>query len=140
LKNCFFLGILYLSVKNTLKFSKKLFFWAFRYVFILVFVCFLMEGFTNGLAYIIAIQSGISLLLISVQKCNETIFRQLYVGFSIIILSIIFGEILIADSRWFVEVIARLTFVFGHFLFVAGLANIKLSPIRANSLDFRTLN
>lgn len=140
LKNFIFLTILYRDVKSLLRPSQKLYRWALNYLIALVGICFLIDGIDNWLTYVIAIQSSIVFLFISLQKSDSIIFKQLYVGFSLIVLSLIFGKILLADSRWFIEAIDRFSFVFGHLLFIAGLANIKLIPIRANTLDFRIFN
>ncbi len=136
-KNFLFLKILYESVKKMLKPSQKLYRWASNYLIALVGICFLMEGLDNWLTYVLAIQSGIIFLFISLQKADSAIFKQLYIGYALIVLSLIFGKILLTDSRWFVELIDRFAFVIGHLLFVSGLSKINLISNRTNSLDFR---
>jgi hypothetical protein len=140
LKNFCFLAILFLSIKPKIRLSKKLYVWAFRYEIIMVSICYLMDGFDNWLAYVIAIQSGLILLFISLKKSDSIIFKQLYFGYSLIILSLIFGKILLTDSRWFIELIDRISFIAGHLLFISGLNNIKLSPFQSKNLDFKVSN
>jgi hypothetical protein len=139
-KNFCFIGILYLSIKSTLELSKKLCIWIFRYELIMISICYLIDGLSNWLAYVVALQSGIILLFISLKKSDSIIFKQLYFGYSLIILSLIFGKILLTDSRWFVELIDRISFVFGHILFISGLNNTKLNIIQSKSLDVRVSN
>jgi hypothetical protein len=140
LKNFCFIGILYLSIKSTLKSSKKLYIWALRYELIMISICYMIDGLSNWLAYVMALQSGVILLFISLKKGDAEIFKQLYFGYTLIILSLIFGKILLTDSRWFIELIDRVSFVFGHILFISGLNNTKLNPFQSKSFGFKVSN
>ncbi len=139
LKSTFFINILYQDIKNTLSPSGRLFRWALNYFLLAIGVSFMISGFENWLIYIIAIQASTILLFISLQKSNSGLFRQLYFGYTLIIFSMIFGTILLSDPRWFIEVITRFAFISGHFLFVAGLAKIKISYDKEHILAYRSV-
>lgn len=138
IKYSFFLYLLYLDI-GELRLTKKLFRWAFNYLVIFIVIAALVGGKGNILAYMLGIQVAIIFLFISLKKSDAEIFRQKYLGYCLIIFSLIFGKILLADSRWFVELISRFAFVLGHFLFVSGLANVKLFPIKSNTLDYQAV-
>lgn len=138
LKYSFFLHILYSDIEK-LRLTKKLLRWAINYLIIFLVIAALVGGRSNILAYILAVQIAIVFLLISLKKSDSEIFRQKYLGYCFMIFSLIFGKILFADSRWFVELISRISFVFGHLLFISGLANVKLFPIKSNTLDYQAV-
>lgn len=138
-KNMLFMYWLYVDTKDKLQSSKKLYRWASNYFFIAIFVSFLISGFDNWLIYLVAIQSGFVLLFISLQQSNDIIFKQTYLGFCLVSISLIFGKILMSDSRWFVEMIARFSFIMGHLFFVSGLAKIKLLPFNQNPFGYQTV-
>ncbi len=100
----------------------------------------MLIGNENWLAYVVAILSGKILLLISMQATKPHLFRQLYFGYALVILAMVFGKILVSDTRWFIEIITRFALVFGHLLFVSGLANIKLIPLNQNPFGYQTVN
>ncbi len=137
-KNFFLSYLLYKDI-NQLQFTRKLLRWAFSYIAVFLVICALVGGKNNISAYLLAIQSAIILLLISLRKSDSTIFRHRYLGYCLMIFSLIFGKILFYDSRWFIELIDRFSFVFGHFLFFAGLLNLKLFPIKSNTLEYQTV-
>lgn len=124
-KSFFFIYLLCKDI-NQLRFTRKLLRWALSYLIILLAICALAGGKNNVSAYVLAIQSALILLLISLRKSDTEIFRQKYLGYCLMIFSLIFGKILFSDSRWFIELIDRFSFVVGHFLFFAGLSNVKL--------------
>ncbi|MFN3489261.1 MAG: hypothetical protein ACK4YV_09010 [Emticicia sp.] len=63
----------------------------------------------------------------------------MYLGYAFVILAMIFGKTLVADSRWFIEIITRLALLFGHLFFISALANIKLIPTKPNTLGYQTV-
>lgn len=136
-KNVAFIYILYKDIKK-LRLTQKLIRWALTYIGIFITICFLIDGY-NALIYIIGIESAVILLFISLKKSDAIMFRQKYLGYCIMILSLIFGKILIYDSRWFIEAIDRISFALGHLLFVAGLMNVKVMIGKSNTLDYQTV-
>lgn len=134
IKSFFFIYFLYKDI-NKLKFNRKLLRWSLSYTAIFLVICVLAGGKNNISAYVLAVQSALILLLISLRKSDAEIFRQKYLGYCLMIFSLIFGKILFSDSRWFVELIDRLSFVVGHFLFFAGLSNVKLKLSYSPYLD-----
>lgn len=137
-KYSFLLYILYSDI-GKLRLTKKLLRWAINYLIVFLIIATLVGGKNNILAYILAIQIAIIFLLISLKKSDSEIFRQKYLGYCFMVFSLIFGKILFSDSRWFVELISRFSFVFGHLLFFSGLANVKLFPIKSNTLDYQAV-
>ncbi len=137
-KYSFLLYILYSDI-GKLRLTKKLLRWAINYLIVFLIIAALVGGKNNILAYILAIQIAIIFLLISLKKSDSEIFRQKYLGYCFMVFSLIFGKILFSDSRWFVELISRFSFVFGHLLFFSGLANVKLFPIKSNTLDYQAV-
>lgn len=137
-KYSFLLCILYSDI-GKLRLTKKLLRWAINYLIVFLIIATLVGGKNNILAYILAIQIAIIFLLISLKKSDSEIFRQKYLGYCFMVFSLIFGKILFSDSRWFVELISRFSFVFGHLLFFSGLANVKLFPIKSNTLDYQAV-
>ncbi len=137
-KYSFLLCILYSDI-GKLRLTKKLLRWAINYLIVFLIIAALVGGKNNILAYILAIQIAIIFLLISLKKSDSEIFRQKYLGYCFMVFSLIFGKILFSDSRWFVELISRFSFVFGHLLFFSGLANVKLFPIKSNTLDYQAV-
>jgi hypothetical protein len=131
IKNLCFIFVLQ-NTKNQLRFSLKFFRWILTYIIISITICSLVVGKENWFYYILAIQSGMLLLLISLQVKSLGLFRQLYLGYALIILAMIFGKILVSDFRWFIEIITRLSIISGHLLFISSLANIKILPDRTN--------
>lgn len=140
LKKLCFLIVLSKGITSKIQLSNRLVRWAINYLLISVAVCFLMVGFENMLYYILAIESGLILLLISMQERNVDLFKQLYLGYVMVILAMVFGKILIVDSRWFVEIITRFMLLFGHLFFLSALAKIKLIPLNSNPFDYQTVN
>lgn len=138
IKNAFFLYILYEDIGG-LRFTKKLFRWAFNYILIFIVICTLAGGKNNVWAYILSIQVAVILLFISLKKSDIEIFRQKYFGYCLMIFSLIFGKILFSDSRWFIEFIDRFSFVLGHLLFIAALVNVKLFTRKSNTFDYQTV-
>lgn len=138
IKYSFFLYLLYTDIEK-LRFTKKFFRWAINYIIIFTIIAALVGGKSNILAYMLGIQVAFVFLFISLKKSESEIFRQKYFGYCLMIFSLIFGKILLSDSRWFVELISRFTFVLGHFLFVSGLANIKLFSTNSNTLDYQAV-
>jgi hypothetical protein len=138
LKNVCYIIVLQNS-KNKFKFSTKFFRWIFTYLIISIAVCLLVVGNENLYFYFLAIQSGMILFLISLQIKPLAIFRQLYLGYILMILAMIFGKIIVADSRWFVEIITRIALLFGHLLFTSALVDIRLMPNKSNTLDYKTV-
>lgn len=138
LKNLCFITILQNS-KNKLRFSGKFFRWIFTYLIISITICVLVVGNENLYFYLLAVQSGMILFLISLQIKELVLFRQMYLGYALVILAMIFGKILINDSRWFVEIITRLALLLGHLFFISALANIKLIPNKPNTLGYQTV-
>lgn len=138
LKNLCFIVILQ-NPKNKLRFSLKFFRWIFTYFIISITICLLVVGNENLYFYLLAVQSGMILFLISLQIKDLGLFRQMYLGYALVILAMIFGKILVTDSRWFIEVITRMALIFGHLFFISALANIKLIPIKSNTLDYQTV-
>lgn len=138
LKNLCYIIILQ-SSKNKLRFSTKFFRWIFTYLIISITICLLIVGSENLYFYLLAIQSGMILFLISLQIKPLTLFRQLYLGYTLIILAMIFGKILIVDARWFVEIITRLALLLGHLIFTSALVDIKLMPNKSNTFDYQTV-
>lgn len=138
IKNTFFLFLLYEDI-GRLRFTRKLFRWAFNYIFIFIIICTLVGGKNNILAYTLSTQVAVILLFISLKKSDSEIFRQKYLGYCLMIFSLIFGKILFSDSRWFIEFIDRFSFMLGHLLFIAALANVKLFPRKSNTLDYQTV-
>lgn len=124
IKHGFFLYLLYRDI-GKLRLSKKLIRWTFNYTIIFIIICTLVGGKNNILAYVLSVQVAIVLLLISLKKSNTDIFRQKYLGYCLMILSLIFGKILLSDSRWFIEAISRFSIVLGHLLFIGGLSDVK---------------
>ncbi len=124
IKHGFFLYLLYGDI-GKLRLSKKLMRWTFNYTLIFIIICTLIGGKSNILAYILSVQVAIVLLLISLKKSDTDIFRQKYLGYCLMIFSLIFGKILLSDSRWFIEAISRFSIVLGHLLFIAGLSEVK---------------
>lgn len=124
IKHGFFLYLLYRDI-GKVRLSKKLIRWTFNYTLIFIIICTLVGGKNNILAYILSVQVAIVLLLISLKKSNTDIFRQKYLGYCLMIFSLIFGKILLSDSRWFIEAISRFSIVLGHLLFIAGLSDVK---------------
>lgn len=124
IKHSFFLYLLYRDI-GKLRLSKKLMRWTFNYTLIFIIICTLIGGKSNILAYILSVQVAIVLLLISLKKSDTDIFRQKYLGYCLMIFSLIFGKILLSDSRWFIEAISRFSIVLGHLLFIAGLSDVK---------------
>lgn len=124
IKHGFFLYLLYGDI-GKLRLSKKLMRWTFNYTLIFIIICTLVGGKSNILAYILSVQVAIVLLLISLKKSDTDIFRQKYLGYCLMIFSLIFGKILLSDSRWFIEAISRFSIVLGHLLFIAGLSDVK---------------
>ncbi len=139
-KNFIFVYLLYQQIKNRIVFSKRLLRWGICYITILVIVRLLIDDSNSLLSYIVAVQSGLILLFISLQSNNFELFGQQYLGYGLIIMSLVFGKILINDFRWFVEVIHRLAFLAGHTLFVCSLVGIKLLPIKSNTLGYQTVD
>lgn len=139
LKNLCFIIILQ-NPKNKLRFSLKFIRWIFTYLIISVTICLLVVGNENLYFYLLAVQSGMILFLISLQIKDLSLFRQMYLGYALIILAMIFGKILINDSRWFVEIITRLALLLGHLFFISALANIKLIRNNPNTLGYQTVN
>ena len=137
-KYSFLLYILYSDI-GKLRLTKKLLRWAINYLIVFLIIAALVGGKNNILAYILAIQIAIIFLLISLKKSDSEIFRQKYLGYCFMVFSLIFGKILFSDSRWFVVLISRFSFVFGHLLFFSGLANVKLFPIKSNTLDYQAV-
>lgn len=138
LKNLCFIVILQ-NPKNKLRLSLKFFRWIFTYFIISVTVCLLVVGNENLYFYLLAVQSGMILFLISLQIKDLSLFRQMYLGYTLVILAMIFGKILVTDSRWFIEIITRMALIFGHLFFLSALVNIKLIPIKSNTLDYQTV-
>ena len=138
IKSFFLIYLLYKDI-NKLRFTRKLLRWTFNYIAIFLVICALAGGKNNISAYMLAIQSAIILLLISLRKSDTEIFRQRYLGYCLMIFSLIFGKILFSDSRWFIELIDRLSFVLGHFLFFAGLSDVKLNLSYSPYLDFKKI-
>jgi len=138
IKYSFFLYLLYTDI-DKLRFTKKILRWLINYLVIFLVIAGLVGGKNNVLAYGLAVQVSIIFLFISLKKSDSEIFRQKYLGYCLMIFSLIFGKILFADSRWFVEFLGRFSFVFGHLLFIAGLANVKLFPVKSNTLDYQTV-
>lgn len=138
IKSFFFLYLLSKDI-HQLRFTPKLLRWALSYLIILLATCALAGGKNNISAYLLAIQSALILLLISLQKSDTEIFRQKYLGYCLMIFSLIFGKILFSDSRWFVELLDRISFVLGHFLFFAGLSDVKLRLSYSPNLDLKKI-
>jgi hypothetical protein len=138
IKSFFLIYLLYKDI-NKLRFTRKLLRWTFNYIAIFLVICALAGGKNNFSAYMLAIQSAIILLLISLRKSDTEIFRQKYLGYCLMIFSLIFGKILFSDSRWFIELIDRLSFVVGNFLFFAGLSDVKLNPSISPYLDLKKI-
>ncbi len=138
IKYLFFLYLLYLDI-GKLRFTKKLFRWALNYIIIFIVIVALVGGKTNIFAYLLAIEVAFIFLLISLKKSDSEIFRQKYLGYCFIILSLIFAKILFSDSRWFIELISRFSFIMGHLLFISGLANVKLFSTNSNTLDYQAV-
>ncbi|WP_064198365.1 MULTISPECIES: hypothetical protein [Emticicia] len=139
LKNLCFIIILQ-NPKNKLRFSLKLFRWIFTYLIISITICLLVVGNENLYFYLLAIQSGMILFLISLQVRDLSLFRQMYLGYALVILAMIFGKILISDSRWFIEILTRLALLLGHLFFISSLTDLKLFPTKSNTLDNQTVN
>lgn len=137
-KNSFFIYLLYKDI-NQPQFNRKLLRWTLNYITIFLVICALAGGKNNISAYVLAIQSALILLLISLRKSDADIFRQKYLGYCLMIFSLIFGKILFSDSRWFIEAIDRFSFVLGHFLFFAGLSDVKLNLSYLTYLDFKKI-
>ncbi len=135
----FFLIYLLSKDINQLRFTPKLLRWALSYLIIFLVICTLAGGKNNISAYLMAIQSALILLLISLRKSDTEIFRQKYLGYCLMIFSLIFGKILFSDSRWFVELLDRFSFVLGHFLFFAGLSDVKLKLSFSPILDLKKI-
>ena len=138
-KNFIFLYLLYDQIKDRIIYSKRLLRWGLTYITILVVVRLIIDDSNSLLSYVVAVQSGISLLFISLQRNDFELFGQQYLGYGLIIMSLVFGKILINDFRWFVEVIHRLAFLAGHTLFVCSLVGIKLLPKKTNTFDYQTV-
>ncbi|GGD70982.1 hypothetical protein GCM10011514_38820 [Emticicia aquatilis] len=138
IKYGFFLYLLYIDI-GKLRYTKKLLRWAINYIIIFTIIAALVGGKSNILAYMLGIQVAIVFLFISLKKSDSEIFRQKYLGYCLMIFSLIFGKILLADSRWFVELISRFSFVVGHLLFISGLANVKLFSTKSNTLDYQAV-
>lgn len=138
IKNLCFIIVLQNS-KEKLRFSMKLLRWILTHLILSAIVCFLIVGNENLYFYLLALQSGIIILLISLQIKELSLFRQMYLGYSLMIFATIFGKIFVADSRWFIEIIARLALIFGHLLFISALADIKLIGPKANTLGSQTV-
>ncbi len=136
IKHGFFLYLLYGDI-GKLKLSKKLMRWTFNYTLIFIIICTLVGGKSNILAYILSVQVAIVLLLISLKKSDTDIFRQKYLGYCLMIFSLIFGKILLSDSRWFIEAISRFSIVLGHLLFIAGLSDVKFKLSYLSYLNLR---
>lgn len=137
-KSFFLVYLLYKDIIR-LRFTRKLLRWTLSYVAIFIVICALAGGKNNISAYILAIQSAVILLLISLRKSDAEIFRQKYLGYCLMIFSLIFGKILFSDSRWFIEFIDRFSFVLGHLLFFAGLSDVKLNLTYSLSLDLKKI-
>lgn len=138
LKNLCFIIILQ-NPKHKLRFSFKFFRWIFTYFIISITVCLLIVGNENLYFYLLAVQSGMILFLISLQVKELALFRQMYLGYALVILAMIFGKILVTDARWFIEIITRVALIFGHLFFISALANIKLMFPKSNTLDSQTV-
>ncbi|MER0441794.1 hypothetical protein [Emticicia sp. W12TSBA100-4] len=138
LKNLCFIIILQ-NPKNKLRFSLKLFRWIFNYLIISITICLLVVGNENLYFYLLAIQSGMILFLISLQVRDLSLFRQMYLGYALVILAMIFGKILISDSRWFIEILTRLALLLGHLFFISSLTDLKLFQTKSNTLDNQTV-
>ncbi len=138
LKNLCYIIVLQNS-KNKFRFSTKFFRWIFTYLIISITICLLVVGNENLYFYLLAIQSGMILFLISLQIKPLTIFRQLYLGYTLMILAMIFGKILVTDARWFVEIITRIALLFGHLLFASALVDIKLISNKSNTFEYQTV-
>ncbi len=138
LKNLCFIIILQ-NPKNKLRFSLKLFRWIFTYLIISITICLLVVGNENLYFYLLAIQSGMILFLISLQVRDLSLFRQMYLGYALVILAMIFGKILISDSRWFIEILTRLALLLGHLFFISSLTDLKLFPTKSNTLHNQTV-
>lgn len=138
LKNLCFIIILQ-NPKNKLRFSLKLFRWIFNYLIISITICLLVVGNENLYFYLLAIQSGMILFLISLQIRDLSLFRQMYLGYALVILAMIFGKILISDSRWFIEILTRIALLSGHLFFISSLIGLKLFPVKSNTLDNQTV-
>lgn len=138
LKNLCFIIILQ-NPKNKLRFSLKLFRWIFTYLIISVTICLLVVGNENLYFYLLAVQSGMILFLISLQIRDLALFRQMYLGYALVILAMIFGKILVSDSRWFIEILTRIALLLGHLFFISSLTGLKLFPAKSNTLDNQTV-
>jgi hypothetical protein len=138
LKNLCF-TILLQNPKNKLRFSLKFFRWAFTYLVISLTICLLTVGDENLFSYLFSVQSGMVMFHISLQIKGLALFRQLYLGYALLGLAMIFGKIHVLDTRWFIEIITRVASVFGHLLFISALANVKLLPTKSNTLDYQTV-
>ena len=79
-------------------------------------------------------------MFISLQVKDLQLFKQMYLGYAMVILAMIFGKILIKDSRWFVEIITRFMLLIGHLLFLSALAKIKLIPLNSKPFDNQTVH
>ncbi len=138
LKNLCFIIILQ-NPKNKLRFSLKFFRWIFTYFIISITICLLVVGNENLYFYLLAVQSGMILFLISLQIRDLAMFRQMYLGYALVILAMIFGKILVSDSRWFIEIFTRIALLLGHLFFISSLAGLKLFPTKSNTLDDQTV-
>lgn len=137
-KNLCFIIILQ-NPKNKLRFSLKFFRWIFTYFIISITICLLVVGNENLYFYLLAVQSGMILFLISLQIRDLAMFRQMYLGYALVILAMIFGKILVSDSRWFIEIFTRIALLLGHLFFISSLAGLKLFPTKSNTLDDQTV-
>lgn len=138
LKNLCFIIVLQ-NPKNKLRFSLKFFRWIFTYFIISITVCLLVVGNENLYFYLLAVQSGMILFLISLQITDLALFRQMYLGYALVILAMIFGKILVSDSRWFIEIFTRIALLLGHLFFISSLTGLKLFPTKSNTLDNQTV-
>ena len=140
IKKMCFLILLYQGITKKVLVSNKLFRWLLIYFFIAMFVCFLVVANENIFYYFLAFQSGLILMFISLQVKDLQLFKQMYLGYAMVILAMIFGKILIKDSRWFVEIITRFMLLIGHLLFLSALAKIKLIPLNSKPFDNQTVH
>jgi hypothetical protein len=139
LKNIFFIIILYRNLNVKPKISKRLYRWIFNYFIAALLFCYFVVGNDNWLYFVGATLSAAVLFFISLRATNVGYFRQLYLGYALIVLAMIFGKILQFDPRWFIEAMTRISLNFGHLLFVAGLAQIKLISEQANISEPQTV-
>lgn len=140
IKKMCFLILLYQGITKKVLMSNKLLRWLLIYFFIAMFVCFLVVANENLFYYLLAFQSGLILMFISLQVKDLQLFKQMYLGYAMIILAMIFGKILIKDPRWFVEILTRFMLLIGHLLFLSALAKIKLIPINSKPFDNQTVD